>query len=129
MAEVVNIRELPALRIVICREDLPPNPRWRLRNYPDEHCWGLEELVREAVEKGEGSLIYKHARRIWWEFWHRVHGTYKRNRPLPRVYICYRTCVPLNLPKDRLVELIYHFLAALGVVYGLIPRRRTVVLA
>jgi AraC-like DNA-binding protein len=37
--------ELPPLRHVICREDLPENPRWREEGYPDPHCLPPHSLV------------------------------------------------------------------------------------
>ena len=129
MVSIQELRHLP--KIVICRSDLPPNPRWRLFNYPGPNCWDLEELVIAAVESGEDSVLWREARRIWWEFHHRYHGTYKRGRPLPKFYLCWERCVELDLPESVLVELAYHFLAAAGNIYGLIPagwRRRRAVL-
>jgi len=59
--------ELPPIRLVICREDLPENPRWREYKYPEARCWDVYELFLEAKKRGKESLLWQDARRIWWE--------------------------------------------------------------
>ena len=53
------------LKIVVCREDLPVNPRWRSQGYPYENCWDIDEFFSEAARRG-GRLL-EEARRIYWE--------------------------------------------------------------
>jgi len=111
-------------RIAICREDLPANPRWIEEKYPEPRCWDPEELVIEAVKSGPDSMLWGAARRLWWEFYHRYHGTYRRGRPLPALYVCYRECTRIDsyLDGSRIVRLLYHLFLLAGEVYGLVPR-------
>jgi len=120
--------EEPLVKLVICREDLPENPRWRRYGYPAKTCWDIDELVQEAVKHGPGSVLWEEARRLWWEFYHRYHGEYKRGRPLPEVYICAETCVRIDDIFDRktLIKLLYNYFRVAGYTYGLIPQRRRI---
>jgi len=74
------------MRLVICRKDLPKNPRWIEENYPYENCWDIDEFFTEASKAGEGSKLFKEARRIYWESYWRLLGRYKRGRPFFEVY-------------------------------------------
>ncbi len=78
----------PYIRLVLCREDLPENPRWRELGYPDDNCWDPIELMSEAAERGKESPLFREARRIYWEALHRLWRTYKRGRPFFRMYWC-----------------------------------------
>lgn len=98
--------ELPPLRHVICREDLPENPKWREYGYPDPHCWDIDELFLEAAKSGECSPLWHDARRIYWEAIHRAWGTYRRGRPFFDVYwcdvrkkVCWRDTSPSLVPS------------------------------
>jgi len=74
------------VKIVICRPDLPSNPSWLVEGYPGEACWDIDELMRRAREAGEGSELWREARRIFWECMWRLWGRYKRGRPFFEVY-------------------------------------------
>ena len=80
--------ELPPVRLVICREDLPENPKWREYGYPESRCWGTYELFFEAKKRGKDTLLWSTARRVWWESYWRSVSRYRRGRPFFRVYEC-----------------------------------------
>jgi len=75
-----------AVKIVICREDLPENPRWAEQKYPYASCWEIDELFSTAAKAGPGTSLYSEARRIFWEAYWRLLGRYKRGRPFFEVY-------------------------------------------
>jgi len=75
-----------AIKLVICREDLPVNPRWREQGYPYEFCWDIDELFGAAREAGPGSHLWEEARRIYWEAMWRLWDRYKRGRPFFETY-------------------------------------------
>jgi len=74
------------LKLVICRSDLPENPRWREENYPYANCWDIDELFSEAVNAGRDSELYREARRIYWEAYWRLLGKYKGKHPFFEAY-------------------------------------------
>ena len=74
------------LKLVICREDLPENPRWREQNYPYENCWDIDEFFEAARKAGRDSELYAEARRIFWESYWRLLGRYRRGKPFFEVY-------------------------------------------
>ena len=74
------------VKLVICRADLPENPRWREQHYPYENCWDIDEFFEAARRAGPGSRLYAEARRIYWEAMWRLWGRYKRGRPFFEVY-------------------------------------------
>lgn len=77
---------LKDIKLVICRKDLPENPKWFEEGYPYENCWDVYEFFEEAVKAGKGSKLYHEARRIFWEaYWRRL-GRYKKGRPFFEVY-------------------------------------------
>ena len=80
--------QVPPIRLVICRDDLPRNPRWRDLGYPDDTCWDPIELMAEAARQGEDSPLFREARRIYWEAMHRLWSTYRRGRPFFKSYWC-----------------------------------------
>jgi len=88
-----------AVKLVICRSDLPVNPRWREQNYPYENCWEIDEFFEAARKAGPGSTLYAEARRIFWESMWRLWGRYKRGRPFFEVYEVVDTT--LRPVKDR----------------------------
>jgi len=88
-------------KIVICREDLPENPRWKIQKYPYENCWDIDEFFTEASKAGEGSKLFKEARRIYWEAYWRLLGRYKRGRPFFEVYEVYETVNKIRPVYDR----------------------------
>jgi len=90
--------ELPYIRLVICRDDLPNNPEWKELGYPDDNCWDPIELMYRASREGENSPLYREARRIYWEAMHRSWGTYKRGRPFFKIYWC-------NVKKKECTEM------------------------
>ena len=97
--------KLPAIRLVICREDLPRNPRWREWGYPDDNCWDVYELFKEASKAGKDSELWREARRIWWENYWRAVGRYRKGRPFFRVYECdVREGVCTELPPTEEVK-------------------------
>jgi len=68
-------------KLVICREDLPVNPNWRLQNYPMHSCWDVDEFMASDL------VPYSEKRRIFWEcYWRRL-GHYKRGRPFFDTYL------------------------------------------
>ena len=71
---------------IICREDLPKNPKWVEQKYPYPYCWRPYELISEAAKAGVDSELYREARRIFWEMYWRWMGRYRRERPFPDVY-------------------------------------------
>jgi len=73
-------------KLVICRSDLPINPRWASEGYPYANCWDVDEFFSEARRMGEGSKLWSEARRIFWESMWRLWGRYKRGRPFFEVY-------------------------------------------
>lgn len=75
-----------AIKLVICRTDLPENPRWREQNYPYENCWEIDEFMSEAARAGKDSYLYREARRIFWEAYWRLLGKYRGGRPFFSVY-------------------------------------------
>jgi len=75
-----------AIKLVICRPDLPENPRWREQHYPYENCWDIDEFFEAARKAGLGSSLYAEARRIYWEAMWRLWGRYRRGRPFFEVY-------------------------------------------
>jgi len=89
------------MRIVICRKDLPRNPRWKEENYPYENCWDIDEFFTEASKAGEGSKLYNEARRIYWESYWRLLGRYKKGRPFFEVYEVYETVNKIRPVYDR----------------------------
>ena len=74
------------IKLVICRRDLPENPRWREEGYPYENCWDIDEFFEEARRAGRGSRLYAEARRIYWESMWRLWGRYRHGRPFFEVY-------------------------------------------
>ena len=106
------------LEIVICRKDLPRNPRWREEGYPYENCWSIDELMSEAVKAGRDSELYREARRIWWEaYWRRL-GRYRRGRPFFEAYI--KRDSVLEPLTDR--EFVINNIIVAGFEWGLVPR-------
>jgi len=89
------------MKIVICREDLPENPRWKIQRYPYENCWDIDEFFTEASKAGEGSKLFEEARRIYWEAYWRLLGRYKRGRPFFEVYEVYETVNKIRPVYDR----------------------------
>ncbi|RLF08520.1 MAG: hypothetical protein DRJ60_00215 [Thermoprotei archaeon] len=75
-----------AIKLVICRRDLPENPRWRKQHYPYENCWDIDEFFEAARKAGRDSKLYTEARRIFWESYWRLLGRYRRGRPFFEVY-------------------------------------------
>lgn len=75
------------IRLVICRRDLPINPRWREQGYPHPNCWEIDEFFSEASKAGRDSLLYREARRIYWEAYWRLLGRYKGGKPFFKTYI------------------------------------------
>ena len=99
----VRVVELSPVRLVICREDLPKNPRWKEWKYPDDNCWDVYELFMEASKAGKDSELWQEARRIWWESYWRAVSRYRRGRPFFRVYKCdvrKGVCTELPLTED-----------------------------
>ncbi|MHC1627550.1 MAG: hypothetical protein ACXQTI_01800 [Candidatus Nezhaarchaeales archaeon] len=76
-----------AVRLVICRKDLPENPRWLEQGYPDPNCWEIDEFFAAAARAGPGSSLYSEARRIFWEAYWRLLGRYRRGRPFFETYV------------------------------------------
>ncbi|MGC8578137.1 MAG: hypothetical protein ACP5KW_09150 [Thermoproteota archaeon] len=72
--------------LLICREDLPLNPRASLKNYPFPYCWDVYELAEEGTKAGKESKLYNEARRVFWECYWRLKGRYKEKKPFFRVY-------------------------------------------
>jgi len=68
-------------KLVICREDLPKNPRWRAENYPMHSCWDVDEFMASDL------VPYEEKRRIFWECYWRMLGRYRRRRPFFDVYL------------------------------------------
>jgi len=69
------------MRLVICRGDLPENPRWREEGYPAPSCWEVDELMSSpGVPLGE-------KRRVMWECLWRAWGRYRRGRPFFDAYL------------------------------------------
>jgi len=75
-------------KLVICREDLPPNPKARAQGYPHSRCWEPFELFEEASRMGKDSELWREARRIWWECYWRAMGRYKGRHPFFFTYMC-----------------------------------------
>jgi len=75
-----------AIKLVICRTDLPENPRWKEQGYPYENCWEIDEFFSAAAKAGPGSMLYAEARRIFWEAYWRLLGRYRRGRPFFSAY-------------------------------------------
>jgi len=71
-------------RLVICREDLPVNPNWRLENYPMHSCWDIDEFMASDL------VPYSEKRRIYWECYWRLLGRYRRKRPFFDTYLVNR---------------------------------------
>ena len=116
--------ELPPIRLVICREDLPENPRWREYKYPEARCWDVYELFLEAKKKGKESLIWQDARRVWWEQYWRAVSRYRRKRPFWRVYECdveKGVCRELPLTEDVKRRVMMEINIA-GFETGVVPR-------
>jgi len=76
-----------AIRLVICRRDLPVNPRWFEEGYPGPNCWEIDEFFAAAARAGPGSSLYREARRIYWEAYWRLLGRYRRGRPFFETYM------------------------------------------
>jgi len=79
-----EVRE--GIKLVICREDLPKNPRWVEQGYPYASCWDIDEFFSSATKAGPNTTLYSEARRIFWEAYWRLLGRYKRGRPFFEVY-------------------------------------------
>jgi len=75
-----------AIKLVLCRKDLPVNPRWREQGYPYANCWEIDEFFSEAVRAGRDSDLYREARRIYWEAYWRLLNKYKGRHPFFEVY-------------------------------------------
>ena len=75
-----------AVRLVICRKDLPENPRWVKQGYPGPNCWEIDEFFAAAAKTGPGTSLYSEARRIFWEAYWRLLGRYRRGRPFFETY-------------------------------------------
>ena len=75
------------LKLVICREDLPENPRWIEQGYPGPNCWDIDEFFAAARRAGPGSTLYEEARRIFWEAYWRLLERYRRGRPFFETYM------------------------------------------
>jgi len=75
-----------AVKLVICRKDLPENPRWREQGYPYANCWEIDELFSEAARTGRDSELYREARRIYWESYWRLLRKYKGRHPFFEAY-------------------------------------------
>ena len=68
-------------KLIICREDLPKNPNWRLEGYPMESCWDVDEFMASP------DVPYEEKRRIYWEAYWRLLGRYRRGRPFFETYM------------------------------------------
>jgi len=68
-------------KLVICREDLPENPGWRLEGYPASSCWDVDELMSSP------GVPYGEKRRIFFEAYWRLLGRYRRGRPFFDTYL------------------------------------------
>jgi len=107
------------VRIVICRGDLPENPRWREQNYPYANCWGIDELFAEAAKAGPDSLLYREARRIWWEAYWRLLGRYRGARPFFEVYEVEDGRIEPVEDRERWV--LFNIISS-GFAHGIVPR-------
>jgi len=117
--------QLPPLRLVICREDLPPNPRWREWGYPGERCWDVAELMLEGAKQGECMPLWHDARRIAWEMLHRAWSTYRRGRPFPDIYWCdirTKTCIALNKEDPMVQRRVMMEIVATAFEFGILRR-------
>jgi len=82
----VDERAAVARELVICRSDLPRNPKWSEEGLPHASCWIVPRLFEEAERAGPASDLYREARRVWWEaYWRRL-GRYRGGRPFFEVY-------------------------------------------
>jgi len=116
--------ELPRIREVLCREDLPENPNWRKEGYPNPHCWNVYELFMKAKEEGKDSILWQEARRIWWEAHWRLVGRYKRRRPFFKVYTCdveKKMCIEESLDEDDIKRILREIIIT-GFETGITPR-------
>ena len=110
---------LREIKLVICRTDLPRNPRWEEEGYPYENCWDIDEFFEEAVKAGEGSPLWAEARRIWWESYWRLLGKYRRGRPFFSVYEVVDG--ELRPVRDRQRWVLENIITA-GIAHGIVPR-------
>lgn len=107
-----------AIKIVICRRDLPTNPRWREENYPYANCWDIDEFFEAARRAGPGSTLYAEARRIFWESMWRLWGRYRRGRPFFSTYeVIDGEVKPIEDRKWVLENII-----TAGIAHGIVPR-------
>jgi len=107
-----------AVKLVICRSDLPLNPRWREQNYPRPDCWDIDEFFEEAMRSGTASAMYAEARRVFWEaYWRRL-GRYKRGKPFFDAYeVTDSSVVPV---RDRQRWILDNIVSS-AVAHGVVP--------
>jgi len=109
---------MEGIKLVICRKDLPENPRWQIQGYPYANCWEIDELFSEAVRVGRDSELYREARRIWWEAYWRLLGKYKGRNPFFEVYEVAPATV--RRVEDREDWILKNILAS-GFAHGIVP--------
>jgi len=69
------------MKLVVCRADLPENPRAGEEGYPGRNCWDVDELMSSPdVPLGE-------KRRVMWECLWRAWGRYRRGKPFFETYL------------------------------------------
>jgi len=107
-----------AIKLVICRRDLPVNPRWIEQNYPDPNCWEIDEFFAAAARAGPGSSLYSEARRIFWEAYWRLLGKYKRGRPFFDTYIIRDGEIERLIDREKWV---LQNIVVAAMTYGLVP--------
>ena len=113
--------ELPEVRLVFCRRDLPENPRAEEWGYPDRRCWDTIEIMMEAQRSGESSSLWHEARRIYWEMMHRGYGTYRGRHPFPEVYWCNvkeKRCTKLDESDPSVQRLVMMEIISSAMQYG-----------
>ncbi len=103
--------------LVICREDLPPDPYWNILGLPTPHCWDIDMFFELAPRLG--TYYAEQAKRIFWEFYWRRVGRYHHHHPFPRVYLCVsdeRYCIPLPL-TEKLRRFVTNYAVISGAMY------------
>jgi len=111
-------RVYTAVRLVICRRDLPRNPRWREQGYPYPNCWEIDEFFGEAARAGRGSTLYMEARRVFWEAYWRLLGRYRGGKPFFEVYIGEDTS--LRRLEDREDWVLKNIIVS-AITHGIVP--------
>ncbi len=100
------------VKLVICRSDLPTNPRWREEGYPFQTCWDVDEFFESPL------VPFEEKRRIFWEAYWRLMGRYRRGRPFFKSYIIKDT-VPLPVDRQRWV---LENIVTSAIAHGIVPR-------